>query len=307
MSPVERNDDQQYDSEDEISIFDILRFFIDGWKTMFSFTLIGTLLGVGYVAIGTAQYKATAIIEPAYVGIPTPTPTPTLSSTSSSPVEPIEALRRKLKSPSYYSSETYQACGFEGMAKHGDSLTNTLIPSTAKKDAPIDQIEFISNSKDTNIKCLTSVLADISRDHEKLKEPFIAVMKNRILNLELRLDESKREKAIYDLRINGLTVQEAEKFPAGILFYSAARKDIEAIIAQTVNELDFMRSGLLLPQTRPARFVTPIYASEVEVDSKRMIKVLAAAFIGLFFSIIYLVGKKYSAKLKKEISKPTPE
>ena len=303
MSPVERNDDQQYDSEDEISILDILRFFIDGWKTICSFTLIGTLLGVGYVAIGTAQYKATAIIEPAYVGIPTPT----LSSTSSSPVEPIEALRRKLKSPSYYSSETYQACGFEGMAKHGDSLTNTLIPSTAKKDAPIDQIEFISNSKDTNIKCLTSVLADISRDHEKLKEPFIAVMKNRILNLELRLDESKREKAIYDLRINGLTVQEAEKFPAGILFYSAARKDIEAIIAQTVNELDFMRSGLLLPQTRPARFVTPIYASEVEVDSKRMIKVLAAAFIGLFFSIIYLVGKKYSAKLKKEISKPTPE
>ena len=67
MSPVERNDDQQYDSEDEISILDILRFFIDGWKTICSFTLIGTLLGVGYVAIGTPQYKATAIIEPAYV------------------------------------------------------------------------------------------------------------------------------------------------------------------------------------------------------------------------------------------------
>ena len=217
MSPVERNDDQQYDSEDEISILDILRFFIDGWKTICSFTLIGTLLGVGYVAIGTAQYKATAIIEPAYVGIPTPTPT--LSSASSSPVEPIEVLRRKLKSPSYYSSETYQACGFEGIAKHGDSLIDTLIPPTAKKDAPIDQIEFISDSKDTNIKCLTSVLEDILRDHEKLKEPFISAIKRKIAVLELRLDDAKREKDLYDLRIINLTVQEAQKFPAGILFY----------------------------------------------------------------------------------------
>ena len=193
------------------------------------------------------------------------------------------------------------------MAKHGDSLTNTLIPSTAKKDAPIDQIEFISNSKDTNIKCLTSVLEDIHKDHEKLKEPFVNAMKSRITNLELRLDEAKREKGIYDLRISNLTIQEAQKFPAGILFYSTIRKDVEAIIAKTQNEIDVMRAGLLSPQTRPARFITPIYASEVPVDSRGMMKVLAAVFIGLIFSIIYLVGKKYSAKLKKEISKPTPE
>jgi hypothetical protein len=306
MNPIVRNEDQQFDSEDEISILDILRFFIDGWKAMLSFTVIGALLGIGYVAIETPQYRATAIIEPAYVGTPTPTPTPTptLSSTLNSPVESIEMLRRKLKSPSYYSSETYQTCGFEGMAKDGDSLTNTLIPPTAKKDAPIDQIEFISNSKDTNIKCLTSVLDDIRRDHEKLKEPFIKSMENKITNLELRLDEAKREKFSNDRKILDLTNQEAQKYPAATQYNLLIKKETDATITQIANELDRLKLGLSEPQTRSARFVTPIYASEIRVDSKRMMKVMAAIFIGLLFSIIYLVGKKYSAKLK-EISKPT--
>ena len=304
MNPIVRNEDQQYDSEDEISIIDILRFFVDGWKTMLSFTVIGALLGIGYVATGTPQYKATAIIEPAYVGTPTPTPTPTLSTTLNSPVESIEVLRRKLKSPSYYSSETYQACGFEGMAKHGDNLTDTLMPPTAKKDAPIDQIEFISTSIDTNVKCLTSVLDDIRRDHEKLKEPFIKSMENKITNLELQLDEAKREKFSNDRKILDLTNQEAQKNLSVAQYNLLVKKETDATITQIVNELDRLRLGLLEPQTRSARFVTPIYASEIRVDSKRMMKVLAAIFIGLIFSIIYLVGKKYSVKLK-EISKPT--
>jgi hypothetical protein len=216
-------------------------------------------------------------------------------------------LRRKLKSPSYYSSETYQACGFEGMAKDGDSLTDTLIPPTAKKDALIDQIEFISNSKDTNIKCLTSVLDDIRRDHEKLKEPFIKSMENKITNLELRLDEAKREKFSNDRKILDLTNQEAQKYPTATQYNLLVKKETDATITQIVNELDRLKLGLSEPETRSARFVTPIYASEIRVDSKRMMKVLTAIFIGLLFSIIYLVGKKYSAKLKKEISKPTPE
>ena len=295
MSPVERNDDQQYDSEDEISILDILRFFIDGWKTICSFTLIGTLLGVGYVAIGVpqSQYKGSAIIEPAYVG--------------GSPVETMEVLRKKLKSASYYSSETYKACGLEGPSEDGDALVDRLLPPTAKKDSPIDQIEFISHSRDTSINCLNSVLDDVKRDYEILKTQFLSAAEKRIINLELRLSEAIREKDLYELRIKELTLQEAQKFPTGVLFYSTIRKEAEAIIQLTLNELDTAKAALEWPQTRSARFVTPIYASEVQVDSKRMMKVLAAVFIGLIFSIIYLVGKKYSAKLKKEISKPTPE
>ena len=293
MSPVERNDDQQYDSEDEISILDILRFFIDGWKTICSFTLIGTLLGVGYVAIGTPQYKATAIIEPAYV--------------TGFPVESMEILRKKLITASYYSSETYKACGLEGASKDGDALVNRLLPPTAKKDSPLDQIEFISHSRDTNINCLNSVLEDVKRDQEILNGQFLAAAKKQLVNVELRLSEAKREKDLYETRIKELTPQEAQKFPAGVLFYSTIRKEAEAIIQLTLNELDILKASLEWPQTRSARYITSIYASEVPLDSKRMMKVLAAVFIGLIFSIIYLVGKKYSAKLKKVISKPTPE
>lgn len=293
MSPVERNDDQQYDSEDEISILDILRFFIDGWKTICSFTLIGTLLGVGYVTIGTPQYKATAIIEPAYV--------------TGFPVESMEILRRKLKLASYYSSETYKACGLEGVSKDGDALVDRLLPPAAKKDAPLDQIEFISSSKDTNINCLNSVLEDVRRDHEKLKKSASDAAKDTIKVLKRRLEETVRERDLYTDRILNMSLVNLNNFPAGILFYQTARVGTDSTVASLTSQISSGMRELSDPQTRPARFITPIYASEVQVDSKRMMKVLAAVFIGLIFSIIYLVGKKYSAKLKKEISKPTPE
>lgn len=293
MSPVERNDDQQYDSEDEISILDILRFFIDGWKTICSFTLIGTLLGVGYVTIGTPQYKATAIIEPAYV--------------TGFPVESMEILRRKLKLASYYSSETYKACGLEGASKDGDALVDRLLPPAAKKDAPLDQIEFISSSKDTNINCLNSVLEDVRRDHEKLKKSASDAAKDTIEVLKRRLEETVRQRDLYTDRILNMSLVNLNNFPAGILFYQTAKVGADSIVASLTSQISSGMRELSDPQTRPARFITPIYASEVQVDSKRMMKVLAAVFIGLIFSIIYLVGKKYSAKLKKEISKPTPE
>jgi LPS O-antigen subunit length determinant protein (WzzB/FepE family) len=132
MHPIARNEDQQYDSEDEISIIDILRFFIDGWKAMLSFTVIGALLGISYVAIGTPQYKATAIIVPAFA--------------NGTQVETLVDLRRKLKIPTYYSSETYRACGLEDAVTNGSALAETLVP-TLKKDEALDQIEFISQIK----------------------------------------------------------------------------------------------------------------------------------------------------------------
>jgi hypothetical protein len=293
MSPIERNDDQQYDSEDEISILDILRFFVDGWKTICSFTLIGTLLGVSYVAIGVPQYKATAIIEPAYV--------------TGFPVESIESLRRKLKSASYYSSETYKACGLEGASKDGDALVDRLLPPTAKKDAALDQIEFTSNSNETNVNCLNSVLEDIHRDHEKLKKSGIDASKDTLEELERRLKEAVRRRDLYDDRIQNMSLGNLNKFPSGILFYQTARAEADSSVGSLASEISAGMRRLSDPQTRPARFITPSYASEVQLDSKRMMKVLAAVFIGFIFSIIYLVGKKYSAKLKKEISKPTPE
>jgi len=270
-----------------------LRFFVDGWKTICSFTLIGTLLGVGYVAIGVPQYKATAIIEPAYV--------------TGFPVESIESLRRKLKSASYYSSETYKACGLEGASKDGDALVDRLLPPAAKKDALLDQIEFTSNSIDTNVNCLNSVLEDIRREHEKLKKSSIDAAKDALEELERRLKEAVRRRDLYDDRIQNMSLGNLSNFPAGILFYQTARAEADSSVVSLASEISAGMRGLSDPQTRPARFITPIYASEVQVDSKRMMKVLAAVFIGLIFSIIYLVGKKYSAKLKKEISKPTPE
>ena len=289
MHPIVRNEDQQYDSEDEISIIDILRFFIDGWKAMLSFTVIGALLGIGYVATGTPQYKATAIIAPALV--------------NGSEIESIATLRRKLKIPTYYSSETYKACGLEDAVTNGSALVEILVP-TLKKDEALDQIEFVSKSNVTNTNCLNSVLDDIRIDHAILAKPIIKSSSDKLNNLKQRLLEATALKDLYNDRILNMSLVNLNNFPAGILFYKSARTEAETNIANLVNQIDDLTTSFTESHTQPTKFVKPIFTSNTPIDSKRMMKVLAAIFIGLLFSIIYLVGKKYSAKLK-EISKPT--
>ena len=289
MHPIARNEDQQYDSEDEISIIDILRFFIDGWKAMLSFTVIGALLGIGYVATGTPQYKATAIISPALV--------------NGSEIESIAALRRKLKIPTYYSSETYKACGLEDAVTNGSALVEILVP-TLKKDEALDQIEFVSKSNVTNTNCLNSVLDDIRIDHAILAKPIIKSSSDKLNNLKQRLLEATALKDLYNDRILNMSLVNLNNFPAGILFYKSARTEAETNIANLVNQIDDLTTSFTESHTQPTKFVKPIFTSNTPIDSKRMMKVLAAIFIGLLFSIIYLVGKKYSVKLK-EISKPT--
>ena len=101
-----------------------------------------------------------------------------------------------------------------------------------------------------------------------------------------------------------MSLSNLNNFPAGILFYKLAMTEAETNIANLTNQIDDLTTSFTEPHTRPTKFVKPIFTSNIQIDSKRMMKVLAAIFIGLLFSIIYLVGKKYSAKLK-EISKPT--
>jgi hypothetical protein len=289
MHPIARNEDQQYDSEDEISIIDILRFFIDGWKAMLSFTVIGALLGISYVAIGTPQYKATAIIVPAFA--------------NGTQVETLVDLRRKLKIPTYYSSETYRACGLEDAVTNGSALAETLVP-TLKKDEALDQIEFISKSNDTNTNCLNSVLEDIRIDHADLAEPIIKASSAKLNGLKQRLFEASALRDLYNDRILNMSLVNLNNFPAGILFYKSAMTEADTNVANLTNQINDLTTSFTEPHTRPTKFVKPIFTSNIQIDSKKMMKVMAAIFIGLFFSIIYLVGKKYSAKLK-EISKPT--
>jgi hypothetical protein len=289
MHPIARNEDQQYDSEDEISIIDILRFFIDGWKAMLSFTVIGALLGISYVAIGTPQYKATAIIVPAFA--------------NGTQVETLVDLRRKLKIPTYYSSETYRACGLEDAVTNGSALAETLVP-TLKKDEALDQIEFISKSNDTNTNCLNSVLEDIRIDHANLAEPIIKASSAKLNGLKQRLFEASALRDLYNDRILNMSLVNLNNFPAGILFYKSAMTEADTNVANLTNQINDVTTSFTEPHTRPTKFVKPIFTSNIQIDSKKMMKVMAAIFIGLFFSIIYLVGKKYSAKLK-EISKPT--
>jgi hypothetical protein len=289
MHPIARNEDQQYDSEDEISIIDILRFFIDGWKAMLSFTVIGALLGIGYVAIETPQYKATAIIVPAFV--------------NGTQVETLVDLRRKLKIPTYYSSETYKACGLEDAVTNGSALAETLVP-TLKKDEALDQIEFISKSNDTNTNCLNSVLEDIRIDHANLAEPIIKASSAKLNGLKQRLFEASALRDLYNDRILNMSLVNLNNFPAGILFYKSAMTEADTNVANLTNQINDLTTSFTEPHTQPTKFVKSIFTSNIQIDSKKMMKVMAAIFIGLFFSIIYLVGKKYSAKLK-EISKPT--
>lgn len=311
MDSLNSGKEEQYGNGASISIIDCLQFFVDGYKTMLTLALLGALLGLCYEKLTVKKYRAAAILETGYVGtLQNPgssVSTRTAVNSNSIPIETMPELKRKMRSPTYYSSETYKNCGLNGASQDGQVLVDTLIPLLPKKDAPVDELEFTSDSVEVNISCLNSVLGDIIKDHESLKIPILEVLQKQVANLEAKLNNSMSEKELYLDRIKHLNNEQSHKGISEILIFTRMLKETEATILQTQNELAVASSTLVSPQTRRPQYTTPIYASENPVSGNVKLKVLICFFVGFFTSIIYLIGKKSMSIMKNKHDKQLQE
>lgn len=169
-------------NEDELDFVKIYKFIIDGWKTIISSVLIAGTLGVGVSFILPEKFIASASIEPARV--------------LGNYVESVNILSEKMRSPTYYSPATVDACEIGNAFDPTALLVKELKPEVRKQSAYVS-ISFKSKSVDTSKRCLHAVLDDTNR--------------NQDLIIQTQIQKAQRDLKLAEQRLNALKIKQKQE------------------------------------------------------------------------------------------------
>ena len=174
---------------DEINFVDVYEFFKDGWKTLFIFSSVGLIVGLITAFVLPEKFQASALIDSASVAKKSADSTAVVASS----VEPVAVLAEKMKSPTYYSIETIEACRLANFANAPKMLVDRLKPSVAKA-SPYVAVSYKAPSPSEATLCLDHVLKDVIQNQEKISKPLINNMEVALANAELELQANITER-----------------------------------------------------------------------------------------------------------------
>jgi len=277
------NDPQQYIADDEISLLDIYDFIKEGWKTLVATTVLGGTLGVGAAFVIPEKFQASGSIQSTRV--------------MGNDVESIAVLAEKMRSPSYYSAESFAACDLENTINPAQELVKSLNPNLARQSAFVS-VSFKSKNIQTSTACLNAVLADVQRDQDK-------VAAQQLLIAQGTLEKEKEKLKLAEEFVSTLSGKSLSfdfkdtQFSASSLLI-ATLQSRQAEITELKNNIQRTQLLLTEPQTRGASFATPIYAPTQKVEPKRaliaIISVMAGGFLGLMLLILLRVLKNINER-----------
>jgi uncharacterized protein involved in exopolysaccharide biosynthesis len=156
------NQEQATEQEDEISLFDIVNFFITHAITILMTGVLGLITAGLYLWFTPPQYEAVAKVHMAQW------PTSKILGVTAGNVEDTATLISRLSSSSTYSLQNIQACKMENVKIDPDfALSKKLKYATIKNSPSVVEIKVQEKSKDDAIACLRSVFETITATQNK--------------------------------------------------------------------------------------------------------------------------------------------
>lgn len=265
--------EQNYVADDEISLLDIYEFLKDGWRTIAATTVLGGAIGLGTAFVLPEKFLASATIQPARV--------------LGNDVESIAVLAEKMRSPTYYSQQTFIACDVADSTNPAQTLATALNPNVARNSAFVS-VSFKSTNINTSIACLNAVLTDVKQNQIETAERQIALATTTLNKEKEQLKLAKDFISSVSQKTLTFDFKDTQFSASQLLFGMLQSKRNEI----TYLESSIQRTELLLsePQTKSASFTTPIYSPSQKVEPKRsliaVISVLAGGFIGLMLLVL---------------------
>jgi LPS O-antigen subunit length determinant protein (WzzB/FepE family) len=265
--------EQNYVADDEISLLDIYEFLKDGWLTIAATTVLGGAIGVGTAFVLPEKFLASATIQPTRV--------------LGSDVESIAVLAEKMRSPTYYSQQSFTACDVADSTNPAQTLATALNPNVARNSAFVS-VSFKSTNINTSIACLNAVLADVKQNQNESAERQIALATATINKEKEQLKIAEDFVSSVSQKTLTFNFKDTQFSASQLLFGMLQSKQNEI----TNLKSSIQRTELLLsePQTKSASFTTPIYSPSQKVEPKRsliaVISVLAGGFIGLMLLVL---------------------
>lgn len=285
--------EQNYIADDEMSLLYIYEFLKDGWKTIAATIVLGGAIGVGTAFVLPEKFLASATVQPARV--------------LDEDVEKVSVLAEKMRSPTYYSHQTFIACDVADSTNPAQTLAKALNPNVARNSAFVS-VSFKSTNINTSVACLNAMLDDVKLNQNN-------IVQRQITLATATLNQEKEQLKLAEAFVAKLS-DKALTFDFKDTQFSASQL-LLATLQSKQNEITNLRSSiqrieLLLsePLTKSASFTTPIYSPSQKVEPKRsliaVISVLAGGFIGLMFLVLRRAIKHIKEQSVVKSTPPQP-
>ncbi len=268
MSDQNLNPNFNSNNEDEISVKDIIDFLIESWKAIILTGLLGLVGSIAYVWVTPNQYQATAQIQMAQISVNNTNPLGVS-------IEDPNLLMARLKLPTTYSAQDIKACDFESSAAPSEALALSAKFSAVKGVASMIELKINRDNKETAIACVQSLFENIRASQKEIIKPYIEEAKTMLVKYQDRLTNSQS------------IVSRADKSGAALsAAYLSNRDEVKFLTDEILRLNNFITTA----DTRQARLVSPIYASDVPVAPKKKIALIAGLCVGLFLGFLLMLG-----------------
>ncbi len=261
-------------AEDEISIKDIIDFFIESWKTILLTTILGLLGASAYVWLTPNTYEGAMQVQMAQLA----------SGTGNNNVSPLGinmedplVLIARLKMPSIYDQANIDACSLTGKPNAPEILAKKVNSTQLKGNNSVVEVKIQDASVKQVAQCLENIFEKIRTTQNAIKEPFLNEAKQKVITYEAKLKESKSVIARADKSSSALSAA-----------YLATRDEVR----QLTDEIVYLNNFIAAGESRRAKLISPIYVSDRPVSPKKLIGLIIGLLAGIFLGILFAMAKR---------------
>lgn len=261
--------------EDEISLKDIVDFVVESWKAVVLTGLLGLVGSVAYLWMTPNQYQANAQIKMAQISANNN------NNNNTNPlgvnIEDPNLLMARLKLPTTYTAQEIKECGLESSTTAYEDLAATAKFSAVKGVGSMIELKINRDSKEVAVGCAQSLFENIKASQNQIIKPYIEEAKTLLVRYQDRLTNSQS------------LVSRADKSGAALSAAYLANRDEVKFLTEEILRLN---TFITTADTRQAKLVSPIYASDIPVAPKKRIALTAGLFVGLFLGLLWMLGKR---------------
>ena len=272
------------DSEDEISLLDIIQFFIDNKVFIGAATALSGLVGLILGFWLPPQYEATMNIQMAMV--------------ANAPVEAPSLVVEKMKLPLYFSASTWDVCDTDQEMTPSRTLAKKLNP-ILNKNAPFIGLSYRAESPDAAKKCLQAVLDDFRNKQQIIADPIIKQKQTYLLTLKDNHAAAEAVAKFFTSQKQDMQFKD-DRFSANALIL-ATRLSKENEVKDLRNQIVDLEISLTPPQTQETFLAAPLFASPQKVAPSKSLILAIALMAGFMLGIFGVLVRKAWITIKPKL------
>jgi uncharacterized protein involved in exopolysaccharide biosynthesis len=273
------NQMNELQSNEEITIWDVVSFVKDGWRWFAGGLVAGAVGAVGFVLVSPAQFEAVAIVQPATVGISTGTGA--AMTTKGVEVEHVVQTLERLKLPTFYDEAMLQAC----QAPSRQALSGSVKASQVKGNALI-QVSYRAPTAAVAEACVNAVVGQLTQSQTAIAEPLIKTLEEQLVLTKKQLTEAEGFQGQLEKRVT------SSNDGVSLLMLNTFSKREEIVRLQKL--LVEQKVQLSPPLTQPMQMLEPIYVPERPVAPKKLPVLAGGLFGGLVLGgLVFFVRRSW--------------